>query len=94
MHGDGDNDRSFECGYDLNWCVSHSQMMSLQDDDQDDNSADRLVIDEGIHSHNPVGGGGLLGNTALGVVHGNYSALLTYTHTHTHITLAEPKYDH
>lgn len=69
-------------------------MMSLQDDDQDDNSADRLVIDEGIHSHNPVGGGGLLGNTALGVVHGNYSALLTYTHTHTHITLAEPKYDH
>lgn len=50
------------------------QMMSLQDDDQDDNSADRLVIDEGIHNNNPVGGGGnLLGNTH-GVVHGNYSA--------------------
>lgn len=49
-------------------------MMSLQDDDQDDNSADRLVIDEGIHNNNP-GGGNVLGNTANhGVVHGNYSA--------------------
>lgn len=37
--------------------------MSMQDDDQDDNSADRLVIDEGIHSNNPVGvgvGGGAI----------------------------------
>lgn len=42
-------------------------LSSLQDDDQDDNSADRLVIDEGI---NAVGGGGLLNNTH-GVVQGN-----------------------
>lgn len=39
----------------------------------DDNSTDRLVIDEGIN--NPVGGGGnLLGNNTVshGIVHGKY----------------------